>query len=328
MSSSAPSASQPEAEPWLRHVPVPLFAVVMGVVGLGLAWRQAGHVLGVPGVIGEAIAVLGAVLFIAIALLYGAKALAHFDAVKAEFLHPVRSSFFPTISVSLVLLGLAALPHSRAWAEGLGVVGGGLHILLTINLLGRWIVNNHEITHSSPAWFIPVVGNILVPFLAVPLGYVEIAWLFFSVGLVFWLLLFTLVLNRIIFHDQMPARFMPTLFILIAPPAVGFLSYVALNGGELDAAARVLFYVALFLTVLIFSLGRQFLRVPFAVSWWAFTFPLDAMATASLTYHRILGLDVMAPLCWVLLTVATLVVAVVSLRTLWALADRHLFMPE
>jgi tellurite resistance protein len=188
-------------------------------------------------------------------------------------------------------------------------------------------VNNHDIRHSNPAWFIPVVGNILVPLTGVPLGFVEISWFFFAIGIGFWVVLFTIVFYRIVFHDQMPAKFMPTLFILIAPPSIGFISYVGLIDG-IDPFARILYYFGLFLGLLVLTMTRQFLRVPFAVSWWAYTFPLDALTIATLEYHERTGADGMTPVCWLALVLTTLVVLAVLGRTLAALACGRLFVPE
>ncbi|MQX38060.1 SLAC1 anion channel family protein [Roseospira navarrensis] len=313
---------------WLMHVPIPLFALVMGTAGLGITWRKAHHVLGVPAVVGEAILALAGACFVAITLLYAFKWLRHADEVLAEFNHPVRSSFFPAFSISLLLLAIATGPYSEALTLGLWGVGAALHLTFTLRLLGRWIVHNHQITHSNPAWFIPVVGNVLVPLAGVRLGFTEISWFFFAIGMVFWIVLFTIVFYRIVFHDQMPAKFMPTLFILIAPPAIGFLSYVSLNGGVVDGFARVLIYVGLFITLLNFSLIRQFLRVPFFVSWWAYTFPMAAISVAAMEFHHLNGYDEMAVICATLVVITTLVITTVFVRTLVALVQGKLFVPD
>jgi len=310
------------------HVPIPLFALVMGTAGLGLTWRKAHDVLGAPAIIGEAVLALAAVCFVGIVGLYGFKLLRHTDEVMVEFNHPVRSSFFPAISISLLLLSLAAGPYSHDVALGLWGFGALLHLTFTLRLIGRWIVHNQQINHSNPAWFIPVVGNVLVPLAGVRLGFVEISWFFFSIGMVFWLVLFTIVFYRIVFHDQLPAKFMPTLFILIAPPAIGFLSYVALNSGVVDNFARVLIYVALFITLLNFSLVRQFLRVPFFVSWWAYTFPMAAVTIAAMEFHHLNGYDEMSVICMGLVGITTVVISTVFVRTLLALVQGKLFVPD
>ena len=91
------------------------------------------------------------------------------------------------------------------------------------------------------------MGNVLVPVAGVPLGYPEISWFFFCIGLVFWLILLTIIFCRVLFHHPIPDKLMPTLFILIAPPAVGFIAYLRL-AGELDSFARVLYFTGLFFT--------------------------------------------------------------------------------
>jgi len=316
------------AEAWLAHVPVPLFAMVMGTAGLGLAWRKAHEVFGLPSVVGEAILVLATTLFVAVAGLYLLKLARHPEAVRGEFLHPIRANFFPTLSISLLLLAIAAHPHLPGLGHGLWLSGAALHLAFTLRVVGRWLSHRHDIAHVNPAWFIPVVGNVIVPILGVRLGYVELSWFFFSVGMVFWLLLFTIVLYRLIFHEDLPPRLLPTLFIMIAPPAIGFLSYLALTGGHLDSAGRMLLHTGIFIAMVLAAMSLRFRRLPFAVSWWAYTFPLDALALATLQYAGLrpgFGTTVLAG---AVLAAATAIVAVVLARTGQAMAHGKLFVPE
>ncbi|MGQ9367137.1 SLAC1 anion channel family protein [Azospirillum sp. A39] len=313
---------------WLMHVPVPLFATAMGIGGLGLAWRRAHEVLGLPSAIGEGILALAASAFVAVAALYLAKAVRHPDAVRHEFDHPVRINFFPAVSIGLMILAAGALPHAPRLAEALWAVGTAAHLTLALLIMGRWIARNVELHAFNPAWFIPVVGNVLVPLVGVRLGHAEVSWFFFSVGLVFWLALFPILLYRVIFHDMVPTRLVPTLVIFLAPPAVAFLSWLQLNGGVLDAGARLLFFTALFTALLLLRLGRMFLAVPFAVSWWGFTFPSAAMAIAAITYHQAIAGTATAVMAGLFLAAATAIVAVVSVRTVKALLDDALFVPE
>lgn len=120
-----------------------------------------------------------------------------------------------------------------------------MHLSITLLIVSCWITKNYEIAHSNPAWFLPVVGNIIVPIFGVDVVHKEISWFFFSVELSFWLLLFTIIVYRIIFDHQLAEKFIPTLFILIAPPAVGFVSYLKLVG-HVDGFARILLYLAFF----------------------------------------------------------------------------------
>lgn len=315
-------------KPWVAYVPVPLFATVMGLSGLGLAWRAAAAALGWPGWPGETLLAGAAACFMLLALAYLAKAARFGAAVATEFQHPVAVNFFPAISISLMLLAGGVLPYERVLADGVWLAGAVLQLVLAVIIMARWIARNFEIHHANPAWFIPVVGNIVAPIVGVRLGYPELSWFFFAVGLTFWLVLFPIVVNRIVFHDQLPAQFVPTLFILMAPPAVGFLAYVELNGGHLDGVARVLLFGAVFIALLLMALVRLFLAVPFAVSWWAYTFPSAALALALLRYHQEVGGVVSRALAVLALLVATAIVAGVTARTLAALTGRRLFVPQ
>ncbi|MGB1027904.1 MAG: C4-dicarboxylate ABC transporter, partial [Rhodospirillaceae bacterium] len=64
------------------------------------------------------------------------------------------------------------------------------------------------------------------------------------------------------------------------------------------------------------------------VSWWAYTFPLDALALAVMTLGHLTGSSGLLLLGGVLLGVATLVVSLVALRTVQALIKGSLFQPE
>lgn len=317
-----------QAQGWLAHVQVALFAVIMGLGGLGLTWRTAARVLGWPDAIGEAVLALAALCFIAVAALYGAKTIRHPAAVVAEFADPLRMNFFAAISIGLLLLADAAIPYGRPLGAALWIAGAALHLTLAISVVRCWVTRDYAIHHASPAWFIPVVGNIVVPQAGVQLGYLEVSWFFFAVGLVFWIVLFAILLYRIVFHDPIPARALPTLFILLAPPALAFSAYERLSGGGLDGAGRVLFYVALFLVLFLASMAPRFAKVPFALSWWAYTFPSAAMASACLRFHELVATPVTGLLAGAALLTASALTAMVAAATLGALMGGRLFAPD
>lgn len=304
---------------WLQQAPVPLFAVTMGHAGLGLAWRAAHQAFGLPAVIGEALMALAAAAFACVAGVYALKLFACPGGVAADFRHPVLMNFFPAISIGLLLLAAGALPYAPAAAEALWIAGAGLHLVLAVTIIGRWIRQNTEIQHASPAWFIPVVGNVLVPIAGVPLGYETVSWFFFAVGLTFWVPLFTIVLYRLIFHDPLPPQIAPLLFILIAPPAAGFVAYMQLTGGGIDLLGYVLAGSALFIALVLAGLAQLFVRLPFALSWWAFTFPSAALSCAMTHVHTELPGPATHALALASLAFATAVIAWVTLRTVGAL---------
>lgn len=325
---TAISASDHEAEPRLSHFPVSFFAMVMGLAGLAIALEKAGGTIPVLQDAGHLVLALAGGLFVLLALLYGAKALLQPKAVREEFAHPVRVHFVPTIAISLILLSIAALDLSRDLAAGLLLIGAPLQLALTLLVLDRWINREHfQTPHLNPAWFIPIVGNMLVPIAGVSLGYREASWLFFAVGIVFWLPLFAVILNRIVFHQPLPDRLRPTLFILIAPPAVGFLAYLKLSGG-IDAFARILYFFGLFLTLLLLTQLPRLRHIAFYLSWWAYSFPLAAITVATFAMAEQTGVSAYRQIGFVLLAFTSLLVAGLLLRTGIAVARRQICQPE
>lgn len=315
-------------QPRLKNMPISFFASVMGISGLAIAYQQASPLWQKATELGNFISLLSAIIFILLFLLYAAKLIRYSDAVAAEISDPVKMSFGATITVSLVLLSTSTLHLAPATSKALWIVGASLHLLYTIYALNSWLhKSNYDIKHISPAWFIPVVGNILVPISGTAHGYIETSWFFFSVGLVFWLVLFTIIIYRMIFHHPLPDKLLPTLFILIAPPAIGFVSYIKLNG-DLDGFARILYFIALFLVVLLFMQLPRFLRLPFYLSWWAYSFPLAAMTVATLTMYKLTNVELYHWLAWLFLGIVTVVVAYLLVRTLIAIANRKICLEE
>jgi len=314
-------------EPRLKHFPVTFFTMVMGLAGLAIAWRKAEQVFRLPLRVSEALLVLAVLAFLALLVLYLTKAVLYPGAVQAELAHPIALNFFPAVSISLILLAVALLDRAPGVAGVLWVVGSGLHLLLSLYVMGVWIHHEHfEIHHINPAWFIPIVGNVLVPIAGMPLGFVELSWFFFSIGILFWLLLFAIILYRVLFHHPLPERLMPTFFILIAPPSVGFVAYLQL-AGPLDAFARVLYYSGLFLTLLLLTQAGRFMRIGYYLSWWAYSFPLAAVTLATLIMYQKTGIALFAAIGWVLLTLVTLVVVYLLYRTWRAVGEKTICVP-
>lgn len=294
---------------------VAMFGMVMGVGGLANVWALAHRAFGLPLWLSELLLTAAVLLFIVLAIIHGLKIVLHPDAVKAEFAHPMRSNFFPTVSVAAVVLSVGIRPYFHGVAEGLWWFGATLHFLLALTLIRRWVLHAQDEGILTPASFIPVVGNILIPVGGVPLGHVEISWFFFSVGLVLWLSFLPIVLHRVLFVPAMSQRSMPTLFILLAPPSIGLSSYLAFTGGHAGALADILYCFALFLAILLATLMTHVVHGAFFMSWWAMTFPTDGWAGGALLYYLASPTWYTAVIALCALAIATVIVAWIVVRT-------------
>ncbi len=266
----------------LRNFPISFFALILGLTGTTIAFQRAEMILKLPIHISLYILIVTVALFVIILTTYTVKLIKFPDEVKKELAHPVRLSFFPTISISFLLLSIASMSLSHTVSKYLWILGTILHALFTLYVISEWIQHSKfQMGHFNAAWFIPVVGNIIIPVAGAEHGFIEISWLFFSIGFVFWVVLMAILFNRLIFHSPLPEKLIPTLFIMIAPPAVGFIAYVKVNHEHMDNFATILYYFALFLFMLLVFQYKMFARIKFFLSWWAYSFPIAAMTIAT-----------------------------------------------
>jgi len=299
----------------LKFFPIMMYATVMGMSGLTIMYQKAALWLGFSALIGEGLMAITTLLFSVISVIYITKFLKYSAAVKKEFSHPVRINFFAAVSISMLMLAIIYKEHYPSVAAFFWYPGAVLHFYLTMHTISFWINNNQELDHSNPAWFIPIVGNVLIPVAGVGFASQGVLLYFFSTGIFFWVILFAILLNRIIFHHQMANKFMPTMFILIAPPAVGFLAYVKIYE-VIDTFAMILFNLALFFTFLIAFMYKNFIKIKFFISWWAFVFPVAAMAISTmLMYHQTQDIPLLV-LAYTMIAVTSVIITIVIYQTL------------
>lgn len=321
--------TEPDVEPQLAHFPVTFFATIMGLAGFTLATHVAETAWGIPSVVSGLLLAATIAAFLAIAAIFALKYQRYPAYVAAEWIHPVKKAFFPAISISLLLIAAGIANWSPGIARAVWLVAAALQAGLMLGVITGWIGHlPFQPLHISPAWFIPAVGNIVAPVGGVHLGYVELSWFFFSAGIIFWIVLLTLVMNRLIFHDPLPGKLLPTLTILIAPPAVGFLAWVNLNGGQVDALARVLLNIAYLFAALVAVQAVKFRQIPFALSWWALSFPLAALTIATFRYATITGQAFHETLAGLLYALLLAVMIALVGRTAVALLRREICVPE
>lgn len=299
----------------LQYFPITTFSIVMGLSGLTIVLGKFYHMQWLPKFLYNGLLFFTFGLFLLLLLFYGLKAIKHFDEVKADFQHRIRINFFSAISISFILLSLAFMTYWPFLSMVLWWVGVITHTFLMLHTISYWIQHNFEIQFMNPAWFIPVVGNILVPVAGVEYMPKAFSFIYFAVGFFFWIVLFVIFLNRAIFHHQLPQKFIPTLFILIAPPAIGFIAYMRI-AQSWDSFAMFMLFIAYFFVILLLFLYKSFRKLEFFISWWAFTFPLTAITVASVVAYQISSAQIYKYLSFILLALATITIFIVSWKTI------------
>ncbi len=315
----------------LRFLGAAWFAPVMGLAGLSLAWHRAVPVMGATaGGLSLALAGLAAMSFVVLLVAWVIRARRHPEAAREDFAHPVRHPFVAAVPVSVILLATAAvaLDGPSPAARTLWITGSAAQLVTTAWVVGRWWRGNRPDglpwPSVTPALFIPVVGNVLVPLAGVPLGHADWSAAQFAVGAFFWPVVQALVYARLAIHGPWPERLQPAVFIFIAPPAVIGLALAAF--GAPPALSWGAWGLALFALATAVPQLRSIAALPFAIPHWALSFPLAAFA--ALTLRLATPGHPMAALGTVALALASLVVAALLVATAKGLRDGTLLAPE
>ena len=120
---------------------------------------------------------------------------------------------------------------------------------------------------------------------------------------------------------------MPTLFILLAPPAVGFIAYMRITQSW-DVFSALLLNIMLFFVVLLFFLRKSFYGIKFFISWWAFTFPLTATTVALAVAFQVTAQPVFKYASWVMFVFTLMVISFVSWHTILKIKQRQICINE
>jgi C4-dicarboxylate transporter/malic acid transport protein len=265
--------------------------------------------------------------------------------------HPVQGSFYPTFSIALLVLAAQWLFLGDCLPLALTFwwLGVGVHFVFSLAVL--FLVFSGEqvgLEHVTPANFIPAVGLVVMPLAGGPLlanmdGLArDLALLAnvigFGAGCMMYLALLGLTFQRKYLHKPAQGVLTPTIWIHLAPLGVIPLSLLNLSEHLPLAAAHDLAMVVLVLfwgfavwwlimACLLTLAARAAGQLPFALSWWGFTFPLGAFVAASLRLHQALGWNgvfTIAVAAWFLLVGLW---SVTLLRTLRGVASGAIFQP-
>ncbi|WP_376873259.1 tellurium resistance protein [Albirhodobacter sp. R86504] len=316
--------TKPRKLPAFSRMPVAIFPVLFGAMGVVLGWRKAGDLSDSGALTALADAVSGAtILLFGFALVgYAVKLIRRPSVVLDELtILPGRTGLAAMV-LGVYLAGMIFSRISTTATTACLILGLILHALLIGLLIRQFVFGAREQARVTPAWQLSFTGPIVGALLAMELGMRDLAlplfWASFASAVILWL----------ISADQfrrasVPAPLRPLLVIHLSPAAL--LGMVALALGYTGLATG---FTALSMGfVAMFGVGGRWLtQAGFSAFWSAFTFPLAG--TASLW----LAMGAAQPAAWgevliaaggLLLVAATLITAPILVRLLkmWAKGD-------
>ena len=261
-----------------RQTPPAIFPPLLGLFGLGLAWRRAVEVFSVPAWVAEFI--LGAVtlLFLFTLVAYLAKILRQPAALIRDLgILPGRSGL-SAATAALMLLAATLIPYATGWASLTLVLALASHALVAFLVV--WILWSAPLEQRriTPVWQLTFVGFIIAPVAAIPLG----AGLMSELILVVTLPLAVTIwcghayLTR---AKAVPPPLRPLLAIHLAPLCL--FGIVAGMLGLMGIATAFGWLAILVMAIFLLRL-RYLLAAGFSPMWGALTFPVAAFANLML----------------------------------------------
>lgn len=302
------------------RVPVSFFGIVLGVIGLGNAWRVAHRLWLLPSVVGEALEWLGASIWLVLTLLYLAKWIFEKNSAMEELRHPVQCCFVGLVGVTTMLVAGAMEPYSHAVALVLFTLSATYTVAFAAWRTGGLWQGGRDVAHTTAVLYLPTVaGSFVTATVVSALNYPAWGQLVFGAGAFSWLAMESVLINRLFLAAPMPLSIRPTLGIQLAPPAVGAVAYLAVTTGTPSLFANVLIGYALLQGLILLRIMPWIGKQPFAASYWGFSFGVTALATAPLRMIERGDIGPVATLAPWLFVFANLVIGVLSIGTFYLL---------
>ncbi|WNI36461.1 SLAC1 anion channel family protein [Chryseobacterium sp. SG20098] len=298
-------------------LPVNLFGCVMGLTGLALAYRLASEIFDFPQIYANIIGFIAMMAFVILFILYILKAIKYPRKVMDEFNHPIIGNFFGTIPIGILLLSSFLKQFIPYTSTVIWFVGAVLMIIMVVSAIYKILSTKQKFSNATPAYLIPGVGTLDIV-ATIPdntfTGLREIIIISFGVGVVLAITFFILIFARLMYCDNLPSRLKPTLMILIAPFAVGFLAYTAMEK-NLDTFSLILLGFSLFLCIIV-SIIILLQKLQFMLTWWAVSFPLAAFSNSFLKYAMFEQTLISKVIALLILLVVTIVMSIILIKSL------------
>jgi len=308
-----------------RRIAPNLFGIAFGLAGLGEAWQGAGPVLGTPGAVPDAIYILAAVVWLVLVAAYAAQGPRR---MLADLRDPVLTPF-PSLGAITPMILAAALATAAITAGRILVI---IFLAVTIGLggwlTGQWIAGDLTQDSLHPGYYLPTVaGGLIGADAAAQVHLHTLAEASFAIGIFCWLLVGSLLLNRLFFRPVLPPPLVPTLAIEFAPPVVAGVAYFALNGGTANFAAAALGGYAVLMAVVQLRFVPLYTRLTFSPGFWSFTFSYAAGATDALGWITATKPPGATAYAAVVIALITAWIAAIAARTVVAAARGQLLPP-
>ncbi|WP_318356795.1 dicarboxylate transporter/tellurite-resistance protein TehA [Enterobacter sp.] len=299
------------------NLPAGYFGMVLGIIGMGFAWRYASTIWPVTHRVGDGLVMLATLIWALLALAFLTRLLRFPHSVIAEIRHPVMSSFVSLFPATTMLVAIGFVPWYRP--ASLVLFGIGVSIQLAYaawQSAGLWR-GLHPEEATTPGLYLPTVANNFISAMACgALGFHDAGIVFLGAGIFSWLSLEPVILQRLRSAGELPVPQRTSLGIQLAPALVACNAWLSVNGGEADTLAKMLFGYGLLQLLFTLRLLPWYLTQPFNATFWSFSFGVSALASTGLHLGHSVGPGFFHTLALPLFLFTNLIIALLMLQTL------------
>jgi C4-dicarboxylate transporter/malic acid transport protein len=332
-------------------------SAVMGTGIIPIALHLGSKRIGFFTKLSAGFSALSMVMLAVISILWVSRFIKHTKKFTEELKHPVSGSFIPTMPISFMIIGInfTVIAPSYIGSQVFFLIGTfGIYLLSWLIMPALFQNNKVQDSHGTFGWYIPPVSHLIVPVLGFELSanlkgmglsdlYFMISLISFGIGVFLFIFIGANVFYRYLYRSSPSGKMAPTLFIGLAPSSIILIILSKLNSAlimmpELGISVNLNALIIIFGTALWgFSFWWSVLSVikttgllrrgelEFALSWWAFTFPLGAFSVATGALNHYLhkswlenfqiGITVFLIIVW----------TYVFIKTITGISDRSIF---
>ncbi|GAB7004906.1 dicarboxylate transporter/tellurite-resistance protein TehA [Nocardioides sp. AN3] len=304
-----------------ERLPLSTLAIPLGLAGLAQVWSVGMTAVGAPDGFAQVFWVIAGISWLVTAAAHVHRGTRTDHRLSDQLRHVGHGPLAALLPITAMLLGVGL---HRTYA-GAGTVLAVCSIVVAAVfgawMLTFWMEGEISLEDVHGGYYCPISASGLVGALAAGQSGLRLLALgCFTVGVLFYIVISVFLLLRLALRPRLPAPLVPTLAIMMAPPAFAAGAWLTISGGRPDPLFDSLTGLAVFMALVQLALLPQYLALPFTVGFWSFTFPLESVALLAMIW---LGIE--RPFAWQEATVAlvgalTLVIGVIAARSLLELS--------
>jgi tellurite resistance protein len=259
-----------------------LFAACFGLAGLASAWTTLMRLVHGPDWPGNALYIVAALVWLITVIGYLGNVTAQ-RRWRQELSDQTLGPFTSLIFIVPVLLSVPLAQQARGAGEVVFGCATTATVLFGAWITGDWIARDGDIRRWHPGYYLPsAAGGLIAGGASAVLGFVTLSHVLFGLGVGSYLLLGSIIGQRLFVVPELPKPLLPTIAIELAPPVVAANSWFAINGGRVDTTAAVISGFAVLMLLAQLRLISLYRTAPFGPAYWAFSFPVAAAVTCGL----------------------------------------------